>query len=40
MLSLSLPFANGDAEAAEASGFAPSAFIDAQQGAPADRRFR
>src|SRR5580704_16893439 len=27
MLSLSLPFANGDAEAAGAEGFAPNAFI-------------
>jgi isoquinoline 1-oxidoreductase subunit beta len=27
MLSLSLPFANGDAEAADADGFAPNAFI-------------
>jgi isoquinoline 1-oxidoreductase subunit beta len=27
MLSLSLPFANGDAEAADAGGFAPNAFI-------------
>jgi isoquinoline 1-oxidoreductase subunit beta len=27
MLSLSVPFANGDAEAAGADGFAPNAFI-------------
>src|SRR6266481_4891260 len=27
MLSLSLPFANGEAEAADADGFAPNAFI-------------
>ena len=27
MLSLSLPFANGEAEAAGAAGFAPNAFI-------------
>jgi isoquinoline 1-oxidoreductase beta subunit len=32
MLSLSLPFANGDAEAAGADGFAPNAFIRIERG--------
>jgi isoquinoline 1-oxidoreductase subunit beta len=34
MLSLSLPFANGDAQAADADGFAPNAFIRIQGDGP------